>query len=137
MDFKQKHNYLMGYRRKMAQIESDTVEYERWVTIGAKMTQAFNAAPPSSCGSSSRVEKSGIELMEIYDKLQREIQEALRCRDRIRKVINERAKKPRYAELLRWRYISGMTNAKIAEMIGKSEKTVSHAMVRAIETLDL
>jgi len=135
MYYKEKVEYLSRYRKLVAQIEADTIEYERWLAVGSRTTQIFNAAPGGSF--SSRVEKSGIELAGICDELRKEIQKAEQARLSIGIAINTHAKKPRYAELLRWRYMSGLTNGEIARIIKKDAKTVSKAMVRAIDTLDI
>lgn len=137
MDYKSKVDYLSGYKRKSAEISAALTEYERWLTIGARVTQVLDAAPGGGGCGGNRVEKAAIELSGIRGSLEKEIEECIRLREEIRRTINAKAKKPRYAELLRWRYVAGLSNAKIAWNIRKDEKTVSRAMVRAIKTLDI
>ena len=133
MDYKEKVEYLYGYKRKMAQIASIIEEHERWMTIGTKVTQMFNADFCGGGGGSNRIERAGIEL----SKIDAELEQAIEERDVIVRVIRTRSKYPRYADLLEMRFIGGMSYNRIADVIDKDVRTVQRVMRKAIDTLEI
>ena len=134
MNYKQKLEYLYGYKNKVAQIAIFIEEHERWMAIGAKVNQAFNSEPSSGSGDgSSRVERSAMELARI----DKEIENAIADRDAILHTIRTRSRNKRYVLLLELRFVGGMSYNRIANVIDKDVRTVQRVMHKAIDSLDI
>ena len=137
MRYQEKVDFLEGYQRAMARIQAFQAEYERWETIGEKVTQTLSLTPAGGGNNEGRVARASLEMVEISKQIEDEITNALTQRDAIKDAIAAKCKKKRYADLLTYRYISGLKNYRIAMIIGKEPKTISNALRRAISDLDI
>lgn len=134
MDYKRKLDYLYGYKNKMARIRVLIEEHDRWMAIGAKVNQAYSADAGGSHGDgSSRVEISAIELAKIDD----ELKQAVRERDKILRTIRTKSRHKRYQEILELRFIGGLSYNKLSDAIDKDVRTVQRVVRRAVETLEI
>lgn len=137
MKYSEKVEFLEGYTRSMARIQAFQAEYERWETIGEKITQTYSPTPGGGGSNEGKVARASLEMVEISRQIEDEISNAIKQRDAIKEAIATKCHKQRYADLLTYRYISGLKNHRIATIIGKEVKTVSNAMRRAISELDI
>ena len=135
MDFREKVEYLDGYRRKMAKIDGLLMEREKWLAIGTKVSQDIRTEDSghSSSEPTSRVEMAAIELS-IIDS---EIEKAAKRREEIGQVIKAGAKRSRYAELLEMRFVHGMSVYRIANILNRNERTIRRVIRKAIDKLDI
>ncbi len=137
MKFEAKKEYLKGYLNLNNKIVSLQTEYERWETIGTKVTPTLSHAPGGHGDNQSKVERASIEMARLKNELAEEIENATQKRDKIVRDINNHSPKVRHAQLLIWRYVNGMTLPQIARMIGKDERTVWNLINTAIRCLEL
>ena len=123
----------------MAQIDAYAMERERWIAIGAKCTQSFgeNGNGGGGTKTDNRIEKAAMMMLELSQKIEAEMELAINDRDMIIETIRNKSKKQRYAELLEWRFIGGLSNYKISNRINKDVKTIQRIMRKAIDNLDL
>jgi DNA-directed RNA polymerase specialized sigma24 family protein len=134
--YKEKKAFLSSYIRAENALNSTLMEYERWKTIGTKVNQVLSAVPGSgSREDQSKVEKAAIEMASILDGIQAEIEDAKSKKAEVINAINK-GPKLRHRELLRYRYICRMSNARIADMLGKDVRTIERAMRTAIFKFD-
>ena len=136
MDYRQKKEYLESYQRHSKNIEALQMEYEKWETLGTKVTQSLSFAPAGGDENTSKPERSGIELAQIKEKIMKEIAESTVAREKVASAISK-SKKRRYRDILTYRYINGLNAYKISRIIGK-EVRGTHKLIRnAIYDLDI
>lgn len=135
MNYQEKVVFLMGYSRSIARIRAFQAEYEKWETIGSKITQSYSPTPGGS-GNTSKVERAAIEMAKVKDKINSEIVKSSVQRDKVLEAI-EKIEKQRYADLLTYRYVNCLTVDRIAQIIGKDTRTVSKVIKTAIKQLDI
>ena len=135
MTFKEKKIFLSRYIYAENAIKASVEEYQRWEAIGTKVNQMFSDAPRFGSDVSSKVEQAAIEMASILDGIKAEIDDAKRIKAEVIAAINK-VPKLRQRELLRYRYVCRMSNAKIAEVLGKDVRTIERAMRTAIFKFD-
>jgi RNA polymerase sigma factor (sigma-70 family) len=136
MTFKEKKAFLSRYIYAENAIKASMEEYERWAAIGTKVNQIFRDAPTFGSNEiTSKVEQAAIEMASILDGIKAEIDDAKRIKAEVIAAINK-VPKLRQRELLRYRYVCRMSNAKIAEILGKDVRTVERALRTAIFKFD-
>lgn len=130
MQNREKHAYLSQYKYVLQDIKALLEEYERIKTIATHITQTITPTPGGS-GNDSKLERCAIEMAEISAKLEKRINSMTDTKDEIEAKIAA-VKGKRYQQVLRYRYISGMTNAQIAELTDKSDRQISRIMRKAL-----
>ena len=136
MTYEGKKAYLEGYIRCMRRIEALSFEYEKWEAIGTKSNQGYSPAPGGG-NNSSKTETGGMNMADIMLQIEEERKATKKLRDEIQKAIRTKSAKRRYAELLEYRYINGLPNGKIAELIEKDKRSVERAIKAAINGLQI
>ena len=136
MDYKQKVDYLYGYRNAIAKIEGNLDEYERWMTIGAKCTQTIRQDTGGNSGE-KRIEKAAIMMADIARQIDADTHDAVVKRDDILKTIRTKSRRKRYELFLEMRFVKGLSTYKIAAIIDKDVRTVQRVMRKAIDSLDI
>lgn len=131
MTYKEKKAFLSSYIHAENALKASMEEYERWFTYGTKVNQIFSQVPGCGKDGNGKVEKASLEMASILDGIQADISAAKRTKEEVISAINK-VPRMRYRELLRYRYVCRMSNAKIAEMIGKDVKTIERVMRTAI-----
>ena len=132
MTYKEKKAFLSSYIRAENALKASMEEYERWFALGTRVNQIFSEAPVGGSGDGNgKVEKASVEMASILEGIQADISAARRTKEEVITAINN-IPRLRHREFLRYRYICRMSNAKIAEMIGKDVKTVERVMRTAI-----
>lgn len=137
MKFEAKKEYLRSYNKVMNEIAALQNEYERWETIGTKVTPTLSAAPGGHGDNQSKVERAAIEMERLQREMAKEINNAVKYRQKIIHDINHRSPKVRHAQMLMWRFVNGMTVEQIAGMLKRDERTVRTLINKAINSLDI
>lgn len=131
MTYKEKKEFLESYLHAEYALQSSLEEYERWKTIGTKVNQIFKTIPGGVSVERSKVEQAAVEMASILESIEAEINAAKTAKAEILAAINKTPRK-RHRELLTYRYVRRLSNAQIAEIIGKDLRTVRRVMNTAI-----
>ena len=136
MDAKEKKAFLEQYRHLQDHITGLTAEIEKWQTIGEKVNNALGIGGGSNL-KQSKVEKSAVNVADIITDIQTDIDKAREKRKEIEKAIDSGCKWFRHKEILKMRYINGLSVSKIARMLHKEDKTVSNMISSAIKDMKI
>lgn len=131
MTYKEKKEFLESYLHAEYALQASLEEYERWKTIGTKVNQIFKTIPGGVSVERSKVEQAAVEMASILESIEAEINAAKTAKAEILEAINKTPRK-RHRELLTYRYVRRLSNAQIAEIIGKDLRTVRRVMNTAI-----
>lgn len=136
MTVEEKKQYLGRYRDLQNEIAGLTAEIEKWQTIGEKVNNALGIGGGSNL-KQSKVEKSAVNVADIIADIQADIDKAREKRQEIEKAIDSGCKWFRHKEILKMRYINGLSVSKIARMLHKEDKTVSNMISSAIKDMKI
>ena len=136
MTIDEKRGYLDQYQECQRKIRCLTNELEKWEHIGQKVNSAIVIGGRRDA-KNSKVERSAVNVVEITEKIKKEIAEATKKRDEIFQSLNDHCKRQRHREILTMRYIYGMSNSQIAKQIKKDYKSVSYKITAALKEYDV
>ena len=134
-EYKEKVTYLNQYLYSKASLESLLQEREKWFTIGTKVNSVSDGMPHSP-SINSKVESSSIKMLELTQKIDAEVHNLEKTMDVIEKIIDN-IEDFKGQAIFRFRYINGMSFAKIAEVMGFSERHVFDVHKKILMNLDI
>lgn len=136
MNYKEKRAFLESYQRAKRRTLSLLNESEQWTDIGQRINQQYSAAPSSGRGD-SKPEKASVNVVDILRQVELELSTAEEERSNITNAIESKSGKLRHREILKMRFINGMSINKMAHLLKKDTKTISNAINAAIHDLDI
>lgn len=136
MTYNEKIIFLNSYQSTIRALKGLSVEYEKYLDIGSRISQQISAAP-CGVGSGDKTGRAGIGMAEIKRQIEMEAKTAFELRQNVKAVIESRCSRARYSEILTLKYINGMTDREIADEYRKDTRTVKNALKAAVESLDI
>ena len=137
MTIREKKHFLSGYIRAQNAIEGDLEEMERWMTIGTKVNQTYSFATVAGGDTKSKVERAAVEIQTIIEGISEDIARAEEQKKAVICAINAKCRYQRQREMLLYRYVKRLSDARIAVILGKDVKTVQRCINQAIRDIDL
>lgn len=116
MTSQEKKEYLQQYRTAEAEERRLELEIERWRVRAAKMTSGYGSTPAGS-GDGRSLERTVAHIDALIRQLTDQRDKLARLRREIGTAISS-VPDPKLQELLRLRYIDGMTWGKLAITMG-------------------
>lgn len=135
-EFDKRMAFLKRYQELQKEIIGYTYELEKWGSIGTAINQKYQEGFGSSGENHSKPELSGVNLGDLTAQIQADIDRCKEERDNIKKAV-EKVRKKRYRDVLRLKFINGMSHREIAELIEKNERSVYRVIKKAVEYLEI
>lgn len=135
MTSQEKKEYLQQYRVAEQEEERLSGEIERWRSRAEKMTTGYGLSP-SGGGDGRSLEHTVERIDELIRQLVGQLDELVALRQEIGAVIDA-VQDTRLRELLRLRYIDGMSLAQIADKMNYCYKQTIRLHLRALAMLSL
>ncbi len=132
MSSAEKKTWLNRYRLAGLAVQRLTEEIARWEAQAASLTARYGEASGSS-GEDS-LQRAVEKMLELRDELAAELRRQLTIRREIEEAIRV-VEDERLQELLRPRYIEGLTWDKVAERIGYSYRQTMRVHGRALKDI--
>lgn len=131
---KQEKKEMLGqYRAAEREEERLALEIERWRSRGERMTAGYGPAP-GGAGEGRSLERTVVRIDELTRRLIEKRDELVSLRLSMGEAIDA-APDPRLRELLRLRYIEGMTWEAIAERMNYSYMQICRLHDKALQAL--
>lgn len=134
MTNEEKKAWLGRYRLAGAAVRRLQGELARWETQAAVLTARYGGA--SGRGSDDPLQRAVEEMLALRDELAEELQRQVALRREIEGAVQQ-VEDERLRELLRLRYIEGLTWEKVAERFDCSYMQTNRLHKKAISKLDL
>ena len=137
MTLDEKREYLKQYQMAQNSIVGLTHELEKWQALGVRVNNALSTGGSGSNVKQSKIEQSAVNTADILRTIQTEIDGEIAKRQSIIESLNQNCKKYRHREILKMRYIHGMSNSQIAKQLGKDTKSVSNLVTAALKAYNV
>ena len=133
-EYERKKEILSNYISLQRSIVGYGEELAKWATIGTKINQSYQESLGTG-ENNSKPENAGINLVEIQEKISKDIELSTIERDNIKKIIKTAPYRDR--EILVFRYVNGLSARKIAEIMQKDERSVKRILKDATLSVDV
>lgn len=134
-EYQRKYDRLNSYQELQHQINGLTNELTKWAAIGTNIAQKYEQGfGGGDCDS--KTERGGTGLAVIQAQIKAELSQAINNRDSVLKAIAKATKK-RHKAILTYKFVNGMSNSQIADMIGKDIRNVRRAVHSAVDSIEL
>ena len=124
-EYERKKAILSNYISLQHSIIGYTEELAKWGAIGTKINQSYQESIGTG-ENTSKPEIAGINLAEIKKNIEKDIAKCIEERDYIKNAVDTAPS--RYWEILKFRYINGLSARKIAEIMQKDERSVKRIL---------
>ena len=135
MTNQEKIKWLRRYRIISRKVDDLTEDLEEWRTRATKITPTFSQEPRGT-GVEDKLQSSIIKICELEDDLDHKIRELLSQRNEIVAVLDSLSD-DNLRQLMRYRYIKGMTWDEIAGKMYYSRPQVVRMHGRALNKIEL
>ena len=137
MERSEKKAYLGKYVELSEECESLVAEYENLMTIATHITQTLSLVPGGGGSNDhSKIEECAVKMTELQEKIANRIGVLEKYRNSVVGAINN-SPKANYRIILRYKYVSGLSNFEIAGELGKSERHVSRVLNKAVDSISI
>lgn len=131
----EKIKWLSRYKVVNRKINDLTEELEQWRTRATKITPVLSQESRGS-GNEDKLQSSVIKICELEEELEQKIRELLEQREKIVAVLNNLPNE-QLRQLMRYRYIRGMTWDEIAIKMDYSRTQVCRLHGKALNKIEL
>ncbi len=135
MTNQEKIKWLSRYRILSRKIDDLAEELEQWRTRATKITPTLSQEPRGA-GNGDKLQSSVVKICELEEELDQKIRVLLLQRDEIVAVLDS-LPEDTLRQLMRYRYIKGMTWDEIAEEMYYSRMQVCRLHGRALNKINL
>lgn len=135
MTNQEKIKWLGRYRVMSRKVDDLTEELEQWRARATKITPTLSQEPRGS-GNGDKLQSSVVKICELEEELDQKIRELLSQRNEIVAVLDSLSD-DNLRQLMRYRYIKGMTWDEIAEKMYYSRPQVVRLHGRALNKIEL
>lgn len=136
MTYGEKMDILMKYRRTDKRIGCLMEEKVVWMERATSVNQVYRQVPSTGSGGPGKI----LSAVEKMDEIDREITEEIDKLADLRKIVNlgiRRVSDDKLQDILRYRYLLGMTWTQVADKMEMDERWVRRLHVRAVTQLTL
>ena len=135
MTAREKKAALLRYQDAEREIDELLLERERWQARGLRLTPVLTGMPRGG-GDGRALERAAVHVADIEAEIDRAVASAQEDRARIRAAIG-RIREPRQRDVLRYRYLDGLTFEAVAERLHYSIRQVYSLHGFALEALEI
>lgn len=135
MTNQEKIKWLSRYRILSRKVDDLTEELEQWRTRATKITPTLSQEPRGA-GNGDKLQSSVVKICELEEELDQKIRELLSQRKEIVAVLDSLSD-DNLRQLMRYRYIKGMTWDEISEKMNYSRTQTCRIHGRALDKINI